>query len=373
MIVNPVAGLGGAVALKGSDGAATIAEALRRGARPRAALHTTRALDALARRRGDAQILAGAGALGADLAAGAGFAVRTVAPATPVETTADDTRRTAAAILAEGADVLLFAGGDGTARDIFDVVGAALPMIGIPAGVKMHSAVFARTPDAAGEAAARFVDSVERSTHEAEVMDIDEAALREGRVGAELHGYAATPRLAGVIQSPKSAPRRFDEAALDAAARDIARDLDPARLYLIGPGTTTRRVMRALGHEGSLLGIDAVAGGRVLGLDLTAHEIEAHLAATERAGLILGVIGGQGCLLGRGNQQLTAAIVRRVGLANLTILAALEKIAALEAGLFVDTGDRELDDAFAGYRTVHTGPRMSSIVRIDAARTATAA
>ncbi|WP_205648575.1 ATP-NAD kinase family protein [Acuticoccus kandeliae] len=370
MIVNPIAGIGGPVALKGSDGAATVLEALRRGGRPLASLRATRALEALGRRLSGCTILTGAGPLGAAIAERARFVTETIAPVTDIETTAEDTRRLAAALLKARPDLILFAGGDGTARDVFDIVGGDIPLIGIPAGVKMHSAVFARTPDAAGEAAARFVESGERRTHDAEIMDIDEAGLREGRVGAELYGYAASPRLGGFMQNAKSGPAHHDDAALDAAAREVARRLDPSRLTFVGPGTTTRRVLRALGHEGTLLGIDAVADGRLIGTDLTAGQIKTLLDGTTRAGLVLGVIGGQGCLLGRGNQQLSPEILRRIGLGNITILAALEKLAALNCGgLFVDTGDLDLDRALAGYRRVHTGPGMTSITRIDAAST----
>ena len=311
------------------------------------------------------------------------------AVADPAATTADDTRRAAAAILRRRPDLLVFAGGDGTARDIVDVVGDALPLLGIPAGVKMHSAVFARSADDAGEAAARFLAAVSGArdrtvsdahdpsarggrhpgTHDAEIMDIDEDAVRAGRLSARLYGYARVPALKSFVQSAKSGPPLHDDAALAAACVEIARGVDPGRLTLFGPGTTTRRVLQAMGLDGTLLGVDAVIGGRVIGADLTERQI---LALLDRhpgeATIVVGVVGGQGALFGRGNQQLGPAVLARVGRDGIVVVASLEKLAALGgAGLFVDTGDPAVDRMLAGHIRVHTGPGMTSIARIDAA------
>ncbi|MGA0121568.1 MAG: ATP-NAD kinase family protein, partial [Gaiellales bacterium] len=141
LVVNPVAGLGGAVGLKGTDG--LVEEALARGAVPRA---SDRAAAAIAALPADVPVATAAGAMGEDALQRAGRTPALLVPGGALTTTADDTRQAVRALADAGVELLLFAGGDGTARDVCAAVGDATPALGIPAGVKIQSAAFAESP-----------------------------------------------------------------------------------------------------------------------------------------------------------------------------------------------------------------------------------
>ena len=281
--------------------------------------------------------------MGADAARSARLAVaETAAVAEP--TTPADTRGAAAEMAERGVELVLFAGGDGTARDIVDVLGAELPLLGVPAGVKMHSGVFAATPDAAGRAAAAFLRGGV-GLREVDVADVDEDAVREDRIATRLYGSARVPDEPHLILAAKSGSAASGDAAVAALCRELAAGMAPGRLYLVGPGTTAAGVLAALGLHGTLLGVDAVRDGRLAGADLDEAGLLAALdGAGEDAELIVGLVGGQGALFGRGNRQLTAAVLRRIGRERITIVCAVEKLLALgEPALRVDTGDDALD------------------------------
>ena len=363
LVVNPVAGLGGAAGLKGTDGPGMAAEALRRGARPEAGPRARRALARLAERVPDAALVLAPGPLGADWAEGLGLKTR-VFDLGPQSGTARDTR---AAVAAMGSvDLVAFAGGDGTARDVAAALPPGAAMLGIPCGVKMHSSVFALSPEAAGALLADLTTAPARIGWDdaAEVMDIDEAALRAGRIAPRLYGHARAPAARGRMQAAKGAPLGDAGAALEGAARAVAAEMDPEALYVIGPGTSAGAVTRAAGHAPTLLGIDALRAGRIVARDATGPELQ-RIAAACPVRIVLGVTGRQGFLLGRGNQQVGPALLARAGREGLIVLASEAKLAALaEPRLWIDTGDPALDAALVGYVRVHTGPGRETLMRI---------
>ncbi len=365
VIVNPIAGMGGRVGLKGTDGPGTAARARELGARPLAAERCALALTRLQPIAGGIELLAAPGAMGAEAALAAQLNPRVI-DLPPPNGTAADTTAAAAKLREAGAELILFAGGDGTARDVLGAVGTEVPILGVPTGVKMHSAVFGLSPLAAGQTAARFLLGQSRE-REAEVMDIDEAALREGRVSARLFGVARVPHERGLVQACKAGGRPDDEAALDALARRILREWPPDRLMILGCGTTTRRVKRAMGFEGTLLGVDVALGGRLLAADVTEAQLLRMLDRAPGAGILASVTGGQGFLFGRGNQQISAEVIRRVGREGITVMTGAGKLMALDPALLhVDTGVAEVDAMLAGYIGVHTAPGQRTMMRIAA-------
>jgi len=255
-------------------------------------------------------------------------------------------------------DLIVFAGGDGTARDICAAIGDAVPVIGVPAGVKIHSAVYATTPAAAGDVAALYLHDRPAAVklREGEVMDIDEQAFREDRVSAHLYGYMTVPYARGLTQSAKAGGVAGEERALNDVATEVIAGMEPGVLYIVGPGTTTRTVMTRLGLQKTLLGVDAVVDGALAGGDVTEGELLRLLDEHAEARIVVTVIGGQGHVFGRGNQQISPAVIRRVGRGGVIVIATQTKLLSLEGRpLLVDTGDAALDADLCGYVKVVTG------------------
>lgn len=365
LIVNPVAGLGGRVGLKGSDGAEIQRRAIELGAVPEA---PRRAREALLRARSIAglfDLVTCPAAMGAESAAGCGFAPAFVGSKPAGPTTAADTRRAAAEMLRLGVDLLLFAGGDGTARDICDAVGGALPALGIPAGVKIHSAVFATSPAAAGELAAAYLLGRSVRLREAEVLDLDEDALRAGVLAPRLYGCLRIPYENNLVQGLKVPSGAGEAASLSAVAAAVTELMEEDCLYILGPGTTTRAVAERLGLPKTLAGVDLVTRREVLAADAGEAEILRRIRG-KRAKIVVTPIGGQGCIFGRGNQQISPAVIAAVGRENIIVAATPQKLQALGGRpLWVDTGDPETNRLLAGHVRVVTGHKEEAVIRVS--------
>ena len=358
VIVNPIAGIGGRVGLKGSDGDETLRRARELGARPESPGRAIEGLRVVARVRESIQVLTYPGEMGEDECREAGFDPTVMGAIRSGETTPEDTENAAAEMVAAGVSLILFAGGDGTARNICDAIGETAPVLGIPAGVKIHSAAYAVTPRSAGEAAAGFLEGRLTETRAAEVMDIDEDAFREGVVAAKLYGYLLVPVERRLLQNVKSGGIQWEEHALRRIAEDVVVGMeDDDCYYIVGPGTTTRVLMERLGLENTLLGVDVVRKGRLVANDVSEARL-LEIVAENRAKIVVTVIGGQGHVFGRGNQQLSPAVIRKVGRENVIIIATKEKLISLaDRPLLVDTGDEALDRELSGYMRVTTGYR----------------
>ncbi len=358
LVVNPLAGIGGPSALKGSDGAEVVAEARRRGAEVRAGERVRRCLSALRDRRQRMRILTWDGAMGADVARAAGFEPVVLGAPRNAVSAADDTRAAVRALAEAGVDLLLFAGGDGTARDVCSALPHPLPTLGIPAGVKMHSGVYAVTPEAAALVVGQLQDGALVGLVTGEVRDIDEAELRAGRVNSRWFGDLQVPAEPRWVQHTKIGGRESEPLVLEEIAAEIAGRMaaGPADdLWIIGPGSTTAAVMAHLGLPNTLLGVDLISQGELLASDLDANGLLERTAG-KQPWILLTFIGGQGHLLGRGNQQLTPELLRRAGRDHLVVIATRSKLAALEGRpLIVDSGDSDLDQELAGYIAVTTG------------------
>jgi predicted polyphosphate/ATP-dependent NAD kinase len=367
LIVNPVAGLGGRVGLKGSDGLHVQRKALTLGAVPHAGDRAAEALDKL-RQVADLEIVTWAGQMGEDVARACGFCPTIAGAADSDHSTAEDTRAAAREMRELGVDLLLFAGGDGTARDICEAVGEDLPALGIPAGVKIHSAVYATNPLNAGELAGLFLGGRVSALRAGEVMDIDEEAVRGGRISAHLYGYLRVPLRTSLVQSLKAASGPGEEAAMDAIAAAVTESMQPDTLYLIGPGTTTRAILVRMGLEKTLIGVDAIKDGRLVANDLNERQILRLLEDPEaKAKIVVTPVGGQGCIFGRGNQPLSPAVLTRVGRDQIIVASTQEKLNALGArSLWVDTGDRVVDEMLAGHLRVVTGYKEEAVCRVSA-------
>lgn len=371
VVVNPVAGVGGPAGLVGSDGADVQREAHRRGARPLAASRTAAALAVLAAAHPGLEVLTAAGPLGEDVVRASGLRAQVVyEPDAADATTGDDTAHAVAAFAAAGAGLVLFAGGDGTARDAARGAGADVALLGIPAGVKMYSGCFAVAPAAAGGIAAEWQDVGGIPTREAEVLDLDEPALRAGRPDPHLFALVNVPASAGRTQARKAPTPTSEADAVRRAAAGAVALLQPGVRYLLGPGGTLAAVSRELGIRSTPLGVDIIEDGVLVASDVS-EEQALEAIAGRPAKAVVTVIGGQGFLLGRGNQQLSAAVIAALGPDPLLVVATEQKLIDLSGRpLLVDTGDPRLDARLAGHIRVTTGPASSSIYPVSAASAA---
>lgn len=357
-VVNPVAGMGGSVGLKGTDG--NVEEARRRGAVPHAEDRATMALSPLAKSR-DIAFVTCSGLMGEDAVRAAGITRYRVVYQYTGESSAEDTKKAVRTFLESGVDLILFCGGDGTARDVFDITGNRMPILGIPAGVKMYSAVFAIDPASAAD----LIRSSDRQhLRDAEVMDVDENAYRSGDLKTRLHGIARTPALAGKIQAAKQVYEELDEERAKAAiAQFIDEVMLPGTLYIIGAGTTTEAITRRLGLKKTLLGVDAIRDRKPVAADCDENILLSLVDSSPDTRIILSPIGAQGFILGRGNQQISASLVRRVGINKLIVIATPHKLAQTPI-LYVDSGDTSLDREFGDSIQVISGYRIAQRKKI---------
>lgn len=366
LIINPYAGLGGSVALKGSDGSDTAARAIALGAQPMAGIRVNQALQQLLPFREHVLLVTGAGELGESVARAAGFAVEVVYQAAQQPSRAEDSRELARQLVAAQVDVLVFAGGDGTARDVAAVVPEQQLVLGIPAGVKIHSGVYAISPTAAGKVIAELISGRLTSVLRADVMDIDEQAFRAGTVRARRYGEMLVPAELRYVQAVKMGGKESDELVLADIAAEVIEAMQADHLYVMGSGSTVAFIMAELGLPNTLLGVDVVLNGEVIAADVTAAQLLQLLQQQQLpAQLIITVIGGQGHIFGRGNQQLSPAVIRAIGIDNIRVVASKNKLQQLQQRpLLVDTGDPALDDELTGVMRVTTGYRDEVLVRV---------
>jgi len=355
LIINPLAGIGGSTGLKGSDGKTIVDEAIALGAIPQAANRTLTTLNQLPKESIHVYCLSGS--------MGEGLIVKTDIPYTVIGqiassvSTANDTIMAAEIMKSLPVDLILFAGGDGTARDIYRSIGNNFPVLGIPAGVKMHSGVYAVSPNAAAEVIQRLLNGQLVDVKRCDVKDIDEESFRAGHVKTQLFGEMLVPTVGNFVQQVKSGGKEVEELVLDDIAAHLIELLEEDTLYLVGTGSTPKALLDQLGIESTLLGVDALKGEQLINRDLNETQLLELIA--QHSGpvkIIVTAIGGQGHVFGRGNQQFSPTVLKTVGLENIIIIATKTKITALDGRpLLTDTGDTELDNQLKGLKKIITG------------------
>ena len=382
-LINPISGMGGRVGLKGTNG--VLARAIALGAKP---IAQERALEAITRYveliKDDQKLTPRSinkviwftcnGPMGEDILVRSGIAelsgneIEVVnTPQNPLKTKAEDTIQTCKQFVKESLDLILFCGGDGTARDIFSVVGDAIPMLGIPAGVKMHSGIFAIHPHLAGDIIVDYLKG-NFDTISGEILDLDEELYRKGKWHIRLIGIAKTPHDPTFIQHGKQI---LESATEDEIKEEIAEFISEEMveqsdtLFILGPGSTVEAISKHLNLKSSLLGIDAVVNKQLVGLDLNEDELLKLMENYSKMKLILSPIGAQGFILGRGNLQLSSKVIRKIGIDNIIVVSTPAKLKDIEF-LKVDTADRDLDMIFSekGYLMVVIGYRQMKLKKV---------
>jgi len=357
-IINPIAGIGGSVALKGSDGEGVLQQAKALGAQALANQRAQTALAVLTPYIENIEVFTVNGEMGEQCAISQGFNTHVVYQTPSAQTTPQDTEQAVQALVAHGVDLILFAGGDGTARNVCAIVEDSCPVLGIPAGCKIHSGVYAVTPKAAGRVVELMVTHQLVTLTEADVMDIDESLFRDGIVKAKRFGEMTIPCELRYVQAVKSGGKESDELVLQDIAAQVITDTEDG-LTIMGSGSTTAFVMEELGIDNTLLGVDVLDEHILLANDVTENllwDIIQQAPEDKTVKLVITLIGGQGHIFGRGNQQLSPRIIRAIGKENIIVIATKNKLNALDSKpLVCDTGDETLDKALSGFIKVTTG------------------
>lgn len=372
LVVNPVAGIGGPAGLVGSDGCEVQRQARERGSVERSNDRAVAALQVIAETNSEAQILTVAGGMGEHAVRRAGLAAVLVPSSAGTslagDTAARDTIEAAKDLAAAGATLVLFAGGDGTARDVASGLPTGTPALGIPAGVKMYSAVFGVSPRAAGAVASQWLRQ-RLPVVDREVMDVDETALRSARVEPRLFGFLPVPYVSGRTQARKTGSSADDVGAVRDAALGAIEQFRPGVRYLLGPGGTLSEVARLLGVPKTPLGVDVLLDGKIVIRDASERDLLEEVARGPSKAVVT-IIGGQGFLLGRGNQQLSARVVGAMGDDPLIVVASQQKLIDLGGRpLLVDTGNPTLDAALSIFVRVITSRTVVSIYPVSAPET----
>lgn len=364
LLVNPKAGVGGSVALKGSDGEAIYEEAIKRGATEKAHLRCEEAFSHLLDIKDKFKIYTGNHKLGEDEMQKLSINYEVVYE-TEIDTTADDSKNLLREILKKDVDLIVFAGGDGTARDVYDVIKLTKPVIGIPAGTKMHSSVFGVSPKSTAEVIRAFVLDETYEIIESEVMDIDEEAFRNEILNVKLYGALNVVNKGRMIQAGKSPQSASESADLESIAQYVVDEMKDDTLYIIGSGSSIRPVMNLLGLDNSLLGVDLVYNRKLIKKDASEKDIFEAINKYPKRKIIVTVIGGQGYIFGRGNQQFSARVIREVGKENIIVIATQSKLNNIEGGnLLADTGDDETNKYLQGYYNVIVDYNYMKLVKL---------
>lgn len=358
LIINPISGMGGSVGLKGTDGRNILKKAIELGAKPNAINRAREFLKELESIRLKLKFVTCPGIMGAWVLKETNFKHETINH--PIfnniggiyDTSAEHTM-IAAKIMKDINDliIIIFVGGDGTARDIESVVKKEKPCIGIPSGVKIYSSVFALNPRIASSIIMQFLWD-EIPLKESEVLDINEEEYRKGKLFPMIHGYLLTPYDPEYLQMSKMGTNDSDLSNQERIAKRIIELLENGVYYLIGPGTTTKVITDLLHQKKTVLGVDLLFNKTIIAQDLNEQQILEHIEG-KNVKMIVSLIGGQGFLFGRGNLQFTDKVLRKVGPENIIIVSTKFKLQNIPNQVVrLDTRDVELDKKMKGFYKV---------------------
>lgn len=369
ILINPIAGMGGRVGLKGTDGTEVLQKAREMGAEPIAKVRAEETLKLIFEMKPEIKWLTTSGKMGEEVLRKVGYGDEDIEVIhnPPESTTSKDTESVCQKFKEKNVDLILFCAGDGTARDIYNIIKKDIPILGIPSGVKMFSSVFGVNPKACAEVFSGFIKGMYITT-EAEILDIDEEQYRDGTLSAKLYGYALTPYESTLVQASKSVYSGEDE---ESAKGEIARyvvelmDEEKDTAFILGAGSTIKAIGKELETEKTLLGIDIVKNGKLIAKDVNESKLLEILGDGGKAKIIVGVIGAQGFVFGRGNQQVSPEVIKKVGVENIRIVATPHKMSQTPI-LRVDTGDVTLDNLLAGFHKIIVGYHEMRVAKVEA-------
>ena len=367
LVINPFAGIGGRVGLKGSDGEQIKAEALSLGAKKLANIKAKLCFEQFETDFERLKVYTAKGEMGEQLCQTLDLNYSIIDSSGPNEygevkenTSSKDTKYLVSEFCKLSLDLIVFVGGDGTARDVFQSLIENQLVLGVPAGVKIHSGVYAVSPEAAGKIIQSILIGDMLGVQSADVVDLDEDEFRAGRVKTKYYGEMSVPSSQVYMQAVKSGSSTTKEQQenldlIDIAA-DIVESMEDDTYYVIGSGTTCAAVMNELGLENTLLGSDIIHQETLITSDAVENDLLSLLENKSKVVFVMTVIGGQGHILGRGNHQISPAVIKKAGWKSFKIIATKSKLADLNGRpLQVDTGSTELDHQLFGLKQITTG------------------
>lgn len=347
LVVNPISGMGGSVGLKGTDGQKILNQARELGAEPEIQNRVKLFLSSLKSQLQDFFLLSAPGVMGESICVSMNIPHQTIPenifshPIQLYSTTKYDTQTAVKYFREKFVDILVFFGGDGTARDILEVIQQEIPCIGIPGGVKVYSSVFSATPTDGAELVVKYLKG-QAPLMESEVLDIDENAFRKDIIEVALFGYMKIPHVPMLLQGMKQAsPNTDDEIAnQQAIAKTIIEEMKSDTYYLLGPGTTVQWIAKLLGIEKTLLGVDIVKNKVLIARDVNEKKI-LETIQNKSTVVVVSPIGNQGFVFGRGNLQITARVMKKIEKENIRIICSRSKLKSLPYG-YIRTDIRNL-------------------------------
>lgn len=367
LIVNPIAGMGGRVGLKGTDGAQVLDLARERGAQAEAPGKARKALRQLEGVKDLFTLLLAEGSMGTEVTEGLDLN-QEIVYTQEGPSQRDDTLQLAQILKDQAVDLILFAGGDGTARDLVEVIGLDIPVIGIPAGVKIHSPVYARTPEHAGQLAGKYIQGDAIQVQDEEVIDIEEAAFRQDEIITQVYGYLSVPYDQSHMQNLKSPTPQSDAASQESIALYILDHMEEDVTYILGTGSTVAAISEELGQPTTRLGVDVMRNREIIAKDVGEEALLDILDQDPKTQLILTPMGGQGYLIGRGNHQISDRVLAHIPKSQVIIVATPHKLTSLHGQpLLVYSGDPAIDQALSGYYKVVTGYEMAKMYKVQPA------
>lgn len=354
LLINPIAGMGGRVGLKGTDGQEILEKAKELGAEPEAESKAEKALQVILDNTSDLNWYAASGSMGEDLLKKHDKEV-TMLHQVEGQSTPEDTKAFLNQLTNQEIDILLFVGGDGTARNVADILQLEIPALGVPAGVKIHSPVFGTSPEHAGEVISKYLNGEIKSLQEKEVIDIEEEAFRNDEVITELYGYLNVPYDESHMQNLKSPSPQSEHEAAISIALEVIDAMEEDTYYIIGSGTTLSPIFEELDQNGTKLGVDIIYNKEVIKKDASEQEI-LEILDNDTVKLVVTPMGGQGYLFGRGNPQLSEKVLSQLDKDDITVAATPNKLLTFEnRPLLIYTGNTEVDEKLSGYYKVITG------------------
>jgi predicted polyphosphate/ATP-dependent NAD kinase len=361
-IVNPIAGMGGAVGLKGTDGEAYL-EAIKRGAKPVAPLRALEFLNSI--KSTNFHIISAPSIMGEDYVKASTHSTRLIKIVGDISppTSREDTIRIANE-LSKLVDILVFVGGDGTARDICTAINTRIPVIGVPSGVKMYSAVFALNPRAAAELLEHYLNG-DVIFAEREVLDVNEEAFRRDALEVNLYCYLLTPIHTHLLQPSKTIYTDVDEEVSKEAIAEYLIELMELNIpYILGPGSTVKSICKKINLNCTLLGVDVILNRKLLVRDASERDLLEVVKTYGRAKVIVSPIGRQGFIFGRGNQQISPLVLQYISRDDIIVVSTERKVRELEH-LLVDTGDEKVNSKLRGYMKVLVGYNRFLVMKVE--------